>query len=115
MALLIGSILMLSLHALVISSARMMRRTEAVQQTMRADMAVQRQVRRDACLRSAQRIADQPGLRVTTGPRGEVIVERQVEGRYRPVAVSAPRCDLSEVCEWDVTARACREERADER
>lgn len=109
MALLIGSILMLSLHALVVSSARMMRRTEEVQRVTRADLAIQRQLRRDPCLRELPEFPTQKGLRVTRDDRGAVVVERREAAGWRRVAVSAPRCDLPEVCEWDVTARACRE------
>lgn len=113
MSLLIGSILVMALHALVVSSARMMRRAEAVQQVARADMAIQRTLRRQVCTPSPALPggADVRSRRVAVGEDGRAltVVERRDGEKWRQVAAAADRCDLPERCEWDVVARACRD------
>lgn len=117
MSLLIGSILVMALHALVVSSARMMRRAEAVQQVARSDMAIQRTLRRQTCTSSPTLPggADVRARRVAVGEDGRaltVVERRDGDGDgdgWRQVAAAADRCDLPERCEWDIVARACRE------
>jgi hypothetical protein len=118
MALLIGSILMMALHAMVVSTARMMRRAEVAQVHLRAELAAQRALRRASCHGDAEGAALPKGLRTRRIQGDErdgrrlplVLIEKQTTTGWRVVASSSDRCGLPERCEWDNVARACRDE-----
>ena len=115
MALLIGSILIIALHAMVLSATKMMRRAETMQVGLRADMSAQRALRGVSCGTDLTKVRLAPSQRIrrTKAQEGSAVslitIERLGRGQWRTVAVSSERCALPERCEWDVAARACRD------